>query len=155
MQLPPKIPAKEIGMSSFPDGILKRSDSWNTILIKIITTAVVLINAEIPAVTTINIGAIKINGSMLSFFRPSLSHFITPFSSKPMATIIKHSTVMVAELEKPLIASSGETSCNSVREAIKKNAILSTVKYSVTNNTIVINMMLNTKIMSNSTKTLV
>ena len=62
---------------------------------------------------------------------------------------------MVAELEKPLIASSGETSCNSVREAIKKNAILSTVKYSVTNNTIVINMMLNTKIMSNSTKPLI
>jgi hypothetical protein len=116
---------------------------------KTITTAVVLINAEILAVIIIKIGAITNNGRALILPRPEVSQVITPFSSMAMAKIIKANTAIVALLENPLIASSGFTSPSKVRETMIKKAILSTGNTSRANKIMVINNTKNTKPISN------
>ena len=65
-------------------------------------------------------------GSAWRFLRKRASVAITPVSSKAIAIIIKDSTVMVAALENPEIASSGFTSPSTARETMMNKAILST-----------------------------
>ncbi len=144
VQLPPMIPAKEIGSSSFDFEILKRLDSSSMILIKTITTAVVLINAEIPAVININIGSRMSNGSTWRFLSILARAAITPVSSMPIAMIIRESTVMVAVFENPAMASSGLTRPNSARDTTIKIAILSTGKTSKANRSMVLRRMAKT-----------
>lgn len=112
---------------------------------KIITTAVVLINADMPADTIINAGVISISGKSLSFLMPSVSHCMTPFSSNPTARIMSDKMVIVAALEKPLIASSGVVSPRSSSETTTNSAILSIGKNSVTKSIIVAPIIRNTK----------
>ncbi|GEQ87186.1 hypothetical protein ULMS_26940 [Patiriisocius marinistellae] len=145
VQLPPKIPANEIGIKSLELEKLYFSDSCATIFKKIITTAVVLINADIDADTTINTGVIKINGSNFNFLIPLVKSWITPLSSIPIARIISAKIVIVAGFEKPLIASSGVTMPKSNKATIIKNEILSIGKNSVTKSTTVIPMIIKTK----------
>jgi hypothetical protein len=113
------------------------------------TTAVVLIKADILAVTIIKMGAKKKRGSDLIFARPEVIHTITPFSSMATAKIINARTAMVALLENPLIASSGVTNPNKVNETIIKKAILSTGKISRAKKIMVIAKTTNTRPMSN------
>ena len=113
------------------------------------TTAVVLMNAEILAVTIIKTGAIINNGKALIFPKPEVSQVITPFSSMAMANIINAKTAIVALLENPLMASSGFTSPSKVNETIIKKAILSTGKTSRANKIMVINNTKNTNPISN------
>jgi hypothetical protein len=113
------------------------------------TTAVVLIKADILAVTIIKMGAKKNRGSDLIFPRPEVIHTITPFSSMATAKIINARTAMVALLENPLIASSGDTNPNKVRDTIIKKAILSTGKISRAKKIMVIIKTKNTRPMSN------
>ena len=68
VQLPPKIPANEIGIKSLEDEKLYFSDNCEIIFINMTTTAVVLINEEIPAETNINTGTKNMSGKILSFF---------------------------------------------------------------------------------------
>jgi len=133
VQLPPIIPAKEMGKSNFEPGISYLADNSVIILIKTITTAVVLIKAEILPAINIKTGTIIKMGSILKFLRPLANQSITPFVSSPIAIIIKARTVIVAGLEKPEIASSGLTRFVSNRAARIKKAILSTGNTSRTN----------------------
>ena len=116
----------------------------------IITTAVVLINADILADTIMNAGVISMRGSNLSFLIPSVSHCITPFSSSPTARIIKDNMVMVAALENPLIASSGVVMPNNSSATTTNSAILSIGKNSVTKRIIVIPIIIKTKSIGSS-----
>lgn len=59
---------------------------------------------------------------------------MTPLSSSPIAIIINIKIVMVAGLEKPLIASSGVVKPVITKATIIKKAILSMSRISVTNN---------------------
>ncbi len=63
VQLPPKIPAKEMGRSNFDCGTLNRLANSEIILMKTITTAVVFIKAEIPPVINIKTGNKRKSGS--------------------------------------------------------------------------------------------
>lgn len=137
VQLPPRIPAKEMGISNLDSERLKRLESSDIILINTITTAVVLINAEIVPVINIKLGNKRKRGRICIFFNKLAKELITPLSSKAKAIINKERTVMVAVFENPEIASSGETKPDKERVAIRKNAILSKVKTSNANRTIV------------------
>jgi hypothetical protein len=148
VQEPPKIPAKEMGNRSFDCEILYFSESWLIIFIKTITTAVVLIKAEIPAVTTIKMGAIMKSGKDFTFPIPEVSQLITPFSSMAMAKIISARTAMVALFEKPLMPSSGVTNPNKMSNTMIKKEILSIGKTSKTKSTIVVRSTKNIKMIS-------
>ena len=121
------------------------------------TTAVVLIKAEIPPAMNIKTGTIRKRGNPLSFFNPWVNQSITPLSSRPMAMIIRASTVMVAGLEKPDIASSGLTRFVTKRPTIMKKAILSTGNTSsekrkitttiIANNMIISRLIINIKLL--------
>src|SRR5680860_153160 len=150
VQEPPRIPAKEIGSNNLDCGILNFSDRRLIILIKTMTTAVVLINADMPAVTTIKIGAIKKSGNDLILPILEVNHSITPFSSIAMAKIINAKTAIVAVLLKPLMASSGVTRPSNAKDTIIRNAILSTGNTSNAKRTTVVNSTKNTKMISNS-----
>ncbi|GGW61562.1 hypothetical protein GCM10008085_11410 [Winogradskyella epiphytica] len=73
VQLPPKIPANEIGINKREEEKLYFSDNWVTILMNMITTAVVLIKAEILAEINMKAGVINISGNVFSFFTLSES----------------------------------------------------------------------------------
>ncbi|MCZ4238079.1 hypothetical protein O4H25_14660, partial [Staphylococcus equorum] len=73
---------------------------------------------------------------------------ITPLSSNAKAIIINESTVIVAEFEKPEIASSGFTNPVKARVAIKSNAILSTENTSNAKRIMVTNRIEKTSIIS-------
>ena len=148
VQLPPKIPAKEMGRSNFDCGTLNRLANSEIILMKTITTAVVFIKAEIPPVINIKTGNKRKSGSTWRFFRKRASEAITPLSSSARAIIIKERTVIVAVFEKPEIASSGFTKPVSAREAITNIAILSTEKTSKAKRIMVTNRIEKTSIIS-------
>lgn len=145
------MPAKEIGINNFGAEKLYFSESWAIIFINITTTAVVLIKEEIDAATTMNAGTISTNGRIFKRLIDCVKRSMTPLSSKPMARIMSINIVMVAGLEKPLMASSGVVSPNKTKDTIIKNATLSIGKNSVAKSKIVAPMMINTKMISRLT----
>jgi ethanolamine transporter EutH len=96
----------------------------------------------------INTGSNKKRGRTWRFFKNLAKVAITPLSSRAKAIIIKDSTVMVAVLENPEIASSGLTKPVNARVAIRSMAILSTAKTSKANRIMVTNRMKKTSIIS-------
>jgi len=103
--------------------------SSDIILIKTITTAVVFIKAEMPPVISIITGRSINRGRVCRFFKKRAIEAITPLSSKAIEIINKERTVMVAELENPEIASSGETKPVKAREAMMKKSNFINRKY--------------------------
>ena len=73
---------------------------------------------------------------------------MAPFSSSPIAKIIKHRMVITALLENPLTASSGETKPVNSNAAIMQKAILSIGKTSKANKIITTAMMIKTPMIS-------
>lgn len=133
VQLPPIIPANETGNSNFELGMSYFSASSSIIFTKTKTTAVVFIKAEILPAINIKTGIIISRGRPFNFLIPWARRSITPLSSSPIAMIIRQSTVIVAGLEKPEIASSGETRSVSNSRPRIVNAILSTGNISSAN----------------------
>jgi hypothetical protein len=121
--------------------------SWSSviILIKTITTAVELIKAEMLPVINMTTGNISMMFQFLNRLSPLAIHEITPFCSNAAAMIIRHSIVMTAWFENPLIASSGVVNPDSVSTPIRQNAILSIGKISKAKNTMSARMMKKTK----------
>ena len=148
VQLPPKIPAKEMGISNFGAEKLYFSESWAIIFMKITTTAVVLIKEEIDAEIIINTGTISTSGKTFSFLMDFVKRSITPLSSRPMAKIISIKMVIVAGLENPLMASSGVVNFDKTNATIIRNAILSIGNASVAKSRIVTPRMINTRMIS-------
>ena len=99
-----------------------------------ITTAVVAINDEKKATLIIKKGRKTHIGSLIMGIIFWATQDTTPFFSRLMAIIIKHKMVSTALSEKPETASSGLTRLNNRRLVSIKNAVLSTVNFSLTNN---------------------
>lgn len=148
VQLPPKIPAKEMGINNFGAEKLYFSESCAIILIKMTTTAVVLINDEMDAEISMKAGTINTIGRIFNFLMDCVKRSITPLSSRPIAKIISIKMVMVAELEKPLMASSGEVRPVKTSATIIRNAILSIGNASVAKSRMVTPRMINTRMIS-------
>jgi len=137
-----------MGINNFGAEKLYFSESWAIIFIKITTTAVVLINDEMDADINIKTGTIKTMGKIFNFLMDWVKRSITPLSSRPIAKIMSIRMVMVAELEKPLMASSGEVKPDKTSATMIKNAILSIGKASVAKSRIVTPRMMNTRMIS-------
>lgn len=90
----------------------------------------VFTNAETVPVINIKTGISSTNGSTLKFLRSCVKETMTPLFSKAMEIIINDRTVIVAEFEKPEIASSGETKPVMASTAMIRKAVLSTEKTS-------------------------
>ena len=148
VQLPPKMPANEMGINNFGAEKLYFSESWAIILMKITTTAVVLIKDEMDAEISMNTGTIKIIGNTFNLFIDFVNRSMTPLSSRPMAKIMSIKMVMVAGLEKPLMASSGEVRPDKTNATIMRKAILSIGKASVAKSRIVTPKMIKTRMIS-------
>jgi hypothetical protein len=149
VQLPPIIPAKDMGIINFAISMLCRCASVGTILTNNITTAVVLMNAEQPPTTNIIQGTENNKGSLNNGIIISANSPIVPFFSKADVIIINANIVTTAGLLKPETASSGDTNPNSNKDTNTKKATLSTGKVSVINSKVEIPSITNNIMISN------
>ena len=132
VQLPPKIPAKETGKSTFDLSIFPNLSNSLKSLIKIITTAVVAIKEENNPTKIIKRGKKTQKGQLTIGIILVAIQDTTPFFSNPMAIIIKHKIVKTELSEKPETACSGVTMPKIKRLIKMKNEVLSTVNFSLT-----------------------
>jgi len=108
------------------------------IFTKIMTTAVVLMNADMLPTINIIIGRANNKGFFSKGIKFLASNFIEPFDSNAADMIISAIIVITAGLLNPLMASFPSMILNPINDTMTRKAVLSIVNISVTNRIVAI-----------------